>query len=603
MTSAGWTGEMSDRFPANSELPQHTESLLSHRVSAARTLLAVMMSMQDAVDLRTFAERAANGVLRLTQATAAAAYIVNGHGEPIFAAAGHFSLAERERRAHALTKLAGAEERAPGPLAGEPGTLAISFHSDAVRGAILANQPALGFSDAEARALGDLAHLVGVTAASISRRDSFRLLQQMETSIVDAISEGVLAVADGKVTQLNRAGAQLLAVTRAEVVGRSLRLFWPELARAMELGRSLDHEPMRLQRRVLSVTLRPIPEGPWAASAAVTFLEASPAATPARRVQDSASSSSFGGLIGVTPAIARIRDVARMAAHSSSSVLIEGESGVGKEVLAQAIHATGKRSGQPFVAVLCAAIPRELLESELFGYEAGSFTGASRRGRAGKFEQAEGGTLLLDDIVDMPLDMQAKLLRVLQERVVTRLGGSRPRPIDVRILATSNRTISDAVRAGLFRADLYYRLNVLKIGIPPLRERKEDIEPLAEHFVRKHASAHGSKLRTISTEALRALESHSWPGNVRELEHFIESEIHFASPEETSLRHLAQQLAAVTPQRSPTIRTLRELERELYAGALADAGGDISRAARDLGISRGKLYRKLRLYELLPRLT
>ena len=424
------------------------------------------------------------------------------------------------------------------------------------------------------------------------------LPERMVAAIAELVPHGVLGVVNAQVRLLNGAGARMLGVDPADAVGRPLHSFWPELSRAMHLGRSLDREPVRMQKTMVAVT-SPRVRGACASDGVVTFVEL-PAATPARPQEDPPSPFGFGTLVGLTPAIARVRDMARIAAQSSSSVLIEGESGVGKEVLAQAIHSSGNRSPQPFVGVLCAAIPRELLESELFGYEYGSFTGASRRGLAGKFELAHGGTLLLDDIVDMPLDMQAKLLRVLQERVVTRLGGSRPRPVDVRILATANRSVADAVRAGLFRADLYYRLKVLNIFIPPLRDRREDIRPLAEHFLQKHAAAHGSRLRTIGAEALRSLESYSWPGNVRELEHWIESEIHFVAPEETCLTRLTREPTEVTVRQPRPIRTLRELERELYATALADAEGDISRAARELGISRGKLYRKLRLYELLP---
>jgi transcriptional regulator with PAS, ATPase and Fis domain len=601
MTSVSSIGKASGLLSVDSEEEQPGEPLPFHRLTAAQALLAAIMAMQDAADPRTLAERAAAAALRLTQASSTAVYIAGAQRDPLCAVAGHSSVAERDQIADALTKVAAGGKRVFGPLPGKPGSLAVSFHSDPVRGAIVADRPGLGFGDAEAHALADLARLVGVTASALSRRDGSRLPQGMVTSIADAVSEGVLAVTGGKVSLLNRAGAQLLGVDPADALGRPLSAFWPDLARAVELGRPLDREPLRRQENAVSVTLRPVSEGPWATDAVVTFVEASLAPAAVRELEDPRSPSSFGGLIGVTPGILRIRGVARVAAQSSSSVLIEGESGVGKEVLAQAIHASGKRARQPFVAVLCAAIPRELLESELFGYEAGSFTGASRHGRAGKFELADRGTLLLDDIVDMPLDMQAKLLRVLQERVVTRLGGSPPRPIDVRILATSNRSVPDAVRAGQFRADLYYRLNVLNIRIPPLRERREDIKLLSEHFLRKHAPAHGSKLRTIGAEALRTLESLSWPGNVRELEHWIESEIHFARPEETCLDRLSREPAEVAPQRSPAIRTLREMERELYAGALAEAGGDISRAARQLGISRGKLYRKLHFYELLPR--
>ncbi|MFL5313196.1 MAG: sigma-54 interaction domain-containing protein [Myxococcales bacterium] len=603
MTSARSIGKATALLPAVSHDDRPAEPLPFHRLTAAQALVAAIMAMQDAPDPRTLAERAAAGALRLTQASAAAVYIEGTHREPIFAAAGQSSFAERDQGTDALRKIAAGGNPVWGPLAGKPGTVAVSFHSDPVRGALLAERPAVAFGDPEAHAFGDFARLLGVTAAAMTRRDGFAPPHRIETSIADAVSEGVLAVTDGNVRLLNRAGARLLGVDSADAVGRPVSLFWPELAQAMELGRSLDREHLPRQKNALSVSLHPLTYGPWANDAVVTFVEAAAARVAAKPLEDAESTSSFGGLIGGTPAIARIREVARIAAQSSSSVLIEGESGVGKEVLAQAIHASGNRRRQPFVAVLCAAIPRELLESELFGYEAGSFTGASRHGRAGKFEMAQGGTLLLDDIVDMPLDMQAKLLRVLQERVVTRLGGSPPRRIDVRILATSNRRVSDAVRAGLFRTDLYYRLNVLNICIPPLRERRQDIKTLAEHFLRKHASAHGSRLRTIGADALRSLEAHAWPGNVRELEHRIESEIHFARPGETSLDRLAMESTDLAPRRSPATRTLRELERELYAGALADAGGDISRAARELGISRGKLYRKLHTYELLPRPT
>jgi sigma-54 dependent transcriptional regulator, acetoin dehydrogenase operon transcriptional activator AcoR len=425
------------------------------------------------------------------------------------------------------------------------------------------------------------------------------LPERMAARIAELVPQGVLAVANGQVTLLNGTGARMLGVDAASAIGQPLDLFWPELARTLRLGKVLNRELARMQETIVSVTSCRVDEA-HATDAVITFVHPPAAQTAAQPQADPQSLSGLGTVVGMSPAIARVRDVARIAAQSSSSVLIEGESGVGKEVLAQAIHASGNRSRGPFVAVLCAAIPRELLESELFGYESGSFTGASRRGRAGQFEVADGGTLLLDDIVDMPLDMQAKLLRVLQERVVIRLGGSRPRPIDVRILATSNRSIADAARTGLFRADLYYRLNVLKICIPPLRERREDIKPLAEHFLRKHAAAHGSRLRTIGAAAMRSLESHSWPGNVRELEHWIESEIHFAAADQTCLDRLTREPADTARLAQRPTRTLREVERELYAEALGAAKGDISRAARELGISRGKLYRKLRLYELVP---
>ena len=562
------------------------------RASRSAALLATIQSMQEATTLRAVAEVAAAGLLSLTDAAAATACVASD-SDHVFATAGRISLQKAEERIAALAKLASAGERTATPLGGEAGTLAVSFHADGVRGALLSEGPGLLFGETETRLAASLAAQVGARSASILMTDRHQLLQRMDTALMDAVSEGVLMIGDRRIARLNRAGAQLLGISPAEALGHEIQAFWPELARAMESGQPLDQEPIHLKSRDLSVTLRTFPEGPWASSAVATFTPAPPMPLPV-----AGKKSPFATLVGVSRAIKQIRGVAEVAAQSSSGVLIEGESGVGKEVLAQAIHAAGPRCRQPFVGVLCAAIPRELLESELFGYDAGSFTGANPRGHAGKFELANGGTLLLDDIVDMPLEMQAKLLRVLQERVVTRLGGSRPHPIDVRVIATANRNVADAVRAGHFRADLYYRLNVLNIGIPPLVQRREDVRPLAEHFLRKHAVAHRSSLSSIGAEALRELEAYPWPGNARELEHWIESEVHFAPAADTCLRRLTRTPVALAPESLRAPRKLEDLERELFATALVEAAGDISRAARALGISRGKLYRKLRLYDL-----
>lgn len=565
------------------------------RVSRSGALLATIQSMQDAGTLRAVVELAAAGLMSLTDAAAGTA-CVTSESEHVFATAGQISVQRAEERIAALARLAGAGERAASPLGGEAGTLAVSFHADGVRGALLAEGPGLLFGEAETRLAATLAAQVGVRAASILMADRLRLLQQMHAALIDAVSEGVLMIGDRRIAALNRAGAQLLGVSPAEAVGQPVQAFWPDLARSMESGQPFERERIQLLSRDLSVTLRTFPEGPWATAAVATFTPAPPLPVPAP-----GSGSPFAGLVGVSKSIKQVRGIAQLAAQSSSGVLIEGESGVGKEVVAQAIHAAGPRCRQPFVGVLCAAIPRELLESELFGYEAGSFTGANPRGHAGKFELANGGTLLLDDVVDMPLDMQAKLLRVLQERAVTRIGGSRPHPIDVRIIATANRNVADAVRAGLFRGDLYYRINVLNIAIPPLAQRREDVKPLAEHFLRKHAGAHHSSLSSIGPEILRELEAYPWPGNARELEHWIESEVHFAPPADTCLRRPTRTPVAVAPQISRAPRKLEELERELFATALVEAAGDISRAARALGISRGRLYRKLRLYDVMPK--
>src|SRR3954468_3062518 len=562
---------------------------------ATRTglLLREILGLQDAANLKSVAARAAGAFHRLTGAPAAAAWISTA-SESEFATAGELSTEKAEHRALALMKLAAAGNARAGRLEDEAGTLAVPFHSDLVRGALGAGGLGLLFGEAEERLASHLARQVGARAAAIVMANRLRQVEGMDAAVADTVAEGVLEIRDRKVALMSPSASRLLGIDSSRAQGKLLNGFWPELAQAMDSGQPLDGAPMQLEGKALSVTLRSFPEGPWPSCAVAIFTPVPSAPVDASRV--AGSSSAFAGMVGVSQAIAEVREVARLAAQSSSSVLIEGGSGVGKEVLAQAIHAEGPRRGQPMVAVLCTAIPRELLESELFGYEAGSFTGASPRGRAGKFELAHGGTLLLDEIVDMPIELQAKLLRVLQENAVTRLGGQRPRRVDVRVLATANRPVAEAVREGRFRADLYYRVNVLNIVIPPLARRREDIKPLAEHFLRKHALAHGSNLKTLGSEALRALQSYSWPGSAGELDPGIETETHSAPPASACLRKLSRK-PIDAPESAGGPRTLQEMERQLVVTAVAEASGDISRAARALGISRGKLYRKLRLYD------
>jgi len=287
--------------------------------------------------------------------------------------------------------------------------------------------------------------------------------------------------------------------------------------------------------------------------------------------------------------------LARRVAASDATVLLEGESGSGKEILARFIHRSSERSGGPFVAVNCAAIPDTLLEAALFGFERGAYTGATHS-QAGKFEQAGGGTILLDEVGDMPLALQAKLLRVLQEREVERLGGARARTIDVRVIAASNRSLADAVAAGDFREDLYYRLAVFPLAVPALRERRGDILPLALASIARHARA-GRAVR-LSAEACMRLQTHSWPGNVRELDNIIQRALVLAEGDAIELRHL---LFDRQPDRVEVVTTLethdiRSLEREHIMATLAAVNGSRKLAVQKLGISERTLRNKLRRY-------
>jgi two-component system, response regulator FlrC len=305
--------------------------------------------------------------------------------------------------------------------------------------------------------------------------------------------------------------------------------------------------------------------------------------------------------------------LAQQIAPSDASVLITGESGTGKEVVARYVHGRSSRARAPFISVNCAAIPENLLESELFGHEKGAFTGAVAR-RIGKFEEATGGTLLLDEISEMDPRLQAKLLRAIQERVIDRVGGTKPVPVDIRIIATSNRNLADAVREGQFREDLLFRLNVVNLKIPPLRERPADVLELAQHFIKKYAAANGVPVRPLSAEARRTLVLNRWPGNVRELENTIHRAVLLAAGDEIGVDGILTPdgmrldqaknspavahatLAAETVTRALVGRTVADVERDLILETLKHCLGNRTHAANILGISIRTLRNKLNEY-------
>ncbi len=311
--------------------------------------------------------------------------------------------------------------------------------------------------------------------------------------------------------------------------------------------------------------------------------------------------------------MAKLVKLAQQVATSDASVLITGESGTGKEVLARFVHGRSTRAKKPFITVNCAAIPENLLESELFGHEKGSFTGALAR-RIGKFEEANGGTLLLDEISEMDVRLQAKLLRAIQERLIDRVGGTKPVAVDIRILATSNRVLTDAVREGKFREDLLFRLNVVNLKIPPLRERPADVVELAHYFMKKYADANGLPQRILSSDAQRALTTARWPGNVRELENTIHRAVLLSSGPEIGIENILAPdgarigsdhaagavghaaLAAEQVTRNLVGRTVAEVERDLILETLKHCLGNRTHAANILGISIRTLRNKLNEY-------
>ncbi len=310
---------------------------------------------------------------------------------------------------------------------------------------------------------------------------------------------------------------------------------------------------------------------------------------------------SWEDIVGRSPQILQVVEIAKKAAQSQSSVMLVGESGTGKELFAQAIHNASSRSHGPFIAINCSAMPESLVESTLFGYEEGAFTGAQKGGRAGLFEQARGGTLLLDEVSEMPLDTQAKLLRVLQEREVSRIGSAKPIPIDVRIIATSNRDLPQHIKAGRFRPDLFYRLNVIDIRLPPLRERKEDIPEISQRILDRLIRQNGRFISAIEPSAMERLQSYEWPGNCRELHNVLERAVNLASDDVLLAHHFSGLSAATaahefgTPMDPPLLAGhLAETEHSVILAALKRHGGCRVDAARELGISTTTLWRRLK---------
>lgn len=309
--------------------------------------------------------------------------------------------------------------------------------------------------------------------------------------------------------------------------------------------------------------------------------------------------SAPGTMVGMSRPMREILDLVDRVAHSRSNILITGETGTGKELIARAIHRTGSGTRAPMVTIDCAAIPENLLESELFGYARGAFTGADRN-KTGQIEQAHGGTLFLDEIGEMPLSLQKKVLRFLQEKAFTRVGGTRLRRVDLRVIAATNKDLEAEISRGTWREDLYYRLDVIRIHVPPLRHRKEDIPELAETFLKKHSALCNPAIREVSQDAMDLLTAYDWPGNVRELENVMERAVVLAKGETVTPSCLPERLTGGNgAETESTVRSLPEMERSLLEQALERNRGNQSAAARELGISRKRLRTKMARYNML----
>ncbi|AWU95922.1 sigma-54-dependent Fis family transcriptional regulator (plasmid) [Azospirillum ramasamyi] len=416
--------------------------------------------------------------------------------------------------------------------------------------------------------------------------------------------------------------AQLGLQSTADMIGQTVERVIPHsrMREVVETGRSLPLDIMRYGEHTLLVSRLPLRDErgevigalAFALKNSLTYLR--PIADRFNKLQSRlnrveqelaasrASQYTVENLIGFSPPMLQVKRLVRRAGQIRSAVLLLGETGTGKELVAQSIHAASDRAHRPFVAVNTAAIPENLLEAEFFGVAPGAYTGAGRQPRPGKFQLAHGGTLFLDEIGDMPLPLQAKLLRALQEREVEPLGSNQVVKVDVRIIAATSRPLADMVRSGAFRSDLYYRLNVFPIQLPALRDRKDDLEILASLFSEKIAISLDQPMRELTPAALDALRQHDWPGNVRELANVIEQVYVRTEGERILAEDFADILpgSAIQPPPPPPdgkrslAAAMDELERVLVLEALEDSRGNKLEAARRLGLSRTNLYAKLR---------
>lgn len=429
-------------------------------------------------------------------------------------------------------------------------------------------------------------------------------------AIIESMSDGLISFdQNGQVTKANPLALKILAISE-ETVRDELNKFLPSISDIVEdiivHGRKFNDEESFFETRRGQVRAhlsgRPIfDQFQKICGGVITLRETGKVHRLVSRIVGAVAKFTFEDIIGISSTLQKAIHVAKTTANSMSSVFLLGESGTGKEMFAQAIHNSSLMASGPFVAINCAAVPRELIESELFGYEEGAFTGAKRGGRPGKFEWANGGTIFLDEIGDMPLETQASLLRVLQEKQVVRIGGFKPISVNVRVIAATNRDVGEEVRKGNLRWDLYYRLNVISITIPPLRERENDIVLLANYYIAKFSKMLKLPICRVDPAVIEALQQYTWPGNVRELSNMMERAVNLVQGELIVLEHFPefQQLQGQPIKRcSSKQETLDIYQKRLIEDTLLQVDGNIARCARILGIGRNTLYRKLKKYNI-----
>ncbi|WP_313342304.1 sigma 54-interacting transcriptional regulator [Sedimentibacter sp.] len=463
-----------------------------------------------------------------------------------------------------------------------------------------------------------IAKIIGLGYESNNNNKELNLRYKLQSAIINSFTDGLLIIdKNGYLEYINQVGAEILNIEREKSIGRhvaELVDFKPVILDVLKTGQGYVDEEIIVSDRTgvkthFIKTAVPIKDDDGNIVNVVdTFRKIKRVQKLINEMTGAYSNFRFDDIIGNSTNLKKCIKIAKIAANSTSNVLITGESGTGKELIAHSIHSYSDRRDQPFVTINCGAIPRELLESELFGYEAGSFTGASTKGRTGKFELAEGGTIFLDEIGEMPLDMQVKLLRVLQDKKVTRVGGYNVFNVDVKIIAATNKDLIKLCDQGLFRRDLYYRINVLNVKIPSMRERKSDIPILVEYFINKYSYRLDKTILGISPDALDLLINYDWLGNVRELENVLERAVNICEGNMITEKEINSDLfyqdndinqhSNMNSANENDIVPLEVLEERAIKQALTASNGNITTAANMLKVTRNTIYNKVKKYNL-----
>lgn len=425
-------------------------------------------------------------------------------------------------------------------------------------------------------------------------------------AIIDFVHDGIMAVdSEANITIFNRMAENIFRKSGAEIAGENLSaaIKTSKLPEVLKTGKPQIGELQQVKDTMIAINRVPIVVDGRVFGAVATFQDVTQIQKMEQKIRREmyhkglVAKYHFEDIVHKSRAMDDVIGQAKRYAHLDSTILILGETGTGKELFAQSIHNESNRSKGPFVAINCAALPENLLESELFGYEEGAFTGARKGGKIGLFEMAHKGTIFLDEIGDMPLNLQSRLLRVIQEKEVMRIGDDRIIPVDVRIIASTNKNLEEGIEKGEFRKDLYYRLNILSLHLPPLRERREDIKPLAEYFLRIYAAKTGKQINGITEDALRILTGYDYPGNIRELEGVIERAVALSdgklldTADIKGINGVGRDVKQY--EINDDIVTLKDVESMLINRAMELSGNNKTKAAKLLGIDRTTLWRKL----------